>query len=87
MNEHCGWLDIILHTKDFLKCFLNNHHNLFYFLLCLIVFCETGLVVTPFLPGDSLLFTAGLLAGQPSNNLNVFVIVLLVLISALMGDN
>jgi membrane-associated protein len=86
-QAHCGWLDIILHTKEFLSCFLTNHHNLFYVLICLIVFCETGLVATPFLPGDSLLFTAGLLAGIPENNLNVFAIVILVFISAILGDN
>lgn len=84
---HCNWIDIILHTKEFLTCFLNNHHHLFYFLLCAIIFCETGLVATPFLPGDSLLFTAGLLAGAPENNLNVFVIVVLLFFSAILGDN
>ncbi len=86
-QEHCGWIDIILHTKDFLTCFLNNNHNLFYFLLCAIVFCETGLVATPFLPGDSLLFTAGLLAGVAANNLNVGVMIALVFLSAILGDN
>jgi membrane protein DedA with SNARE-associated domain len=41
----------------------------------LIVFCETGLVVTPFLPGDSLLFAAGALAANPANNLDVWIII------------
>lgn len=85
--EQIGWLDIVLHTKDFLSCFLSNHQNLFYFLLCAIVFCETGLVATPFLPGDSLLFTAGLLAKTHDEALNVYVIVILLFLSAILGDN
>jgi membrane-associated protein len=58
-----------------------------YALLFLIVFCETGLVVLPLLPGDSLLFTAGVLAGNADNNLNVFAIIILLIIAALLGDN
>lgn len=88
MNEnYCEWINLILNTRKFLECFLSNHHNLFYTLLCIIVFCETGLVATPFLPGDSLLFTAGLLAAAPANNLNVGVMIGLVFLSAILGDN
>jgi membrane-associated protein len=56
------FLDILLKTKCFIQCFIENHGTLTYFLICLIVFCETGLVATPFLPGDSLLFTSGMFA-------------------------
>lgn len=50
-------------------------------------FCETGLVVTPFLPGDSLLFAAGALAANEANNLNVGFIIILLIVAALCGDN
>jgi membrane-associated protein len=56
-----------------------------YGILFLIIFCETGLVVTPLLPGDSLLFAAGVLAGAAL--LNVFVLWLVILAAALAGDN
>ncbi|MBA1814545.1 hypothetical protein G9H23_26910, partial [Escherichia coli] len=51
-----------------------------------ILFCETGLVVTPFLPGDSLLFVAGALASLETNDLNVHMMVVLMLIAAIVGD-
>ncbi|EHC34533.1 DedA protein [Salmonella enterica subsp. enterica serovar Gaminara str. A4-567] len=56
-----------------------------YAILFLILFCETGLVVTPFLPGDSLLFVAGALASLETNDLNVHVMVALMLIAAIVG--
>lgn len=52
----------------------------------MILFCETGTVVTPFLPGDSLLFVAGALASLETNDLNVHVMVALMLIAAIVGD-
>ena len=55
-------LDLFLHLPDHLESFINAHGTLIYGLLFLIIFCETGLVVTPFLPGDSLLFAIGALA-------------------------
>lgn len=79
--------ELLTNTKGFLELFVAEHGLLIYALLFLIVFCETGLVVLPLLPGDSLLFTAGVLAGNPSNNLNVFLIIILLIIAALMGDN
>jgi membrane-associated protein len=57
-----------------------------YAILFLIVFCETGLVVTPFLPGDSLLFVAGTLAAIGSNNVNVHFMALLLISAAILGD-
>ena len=57
-----------------------------YAILFLILFCETGLVVTPFLPGDSLLFVAGALSALPTNDLNVHLMVLLMVIAAIVGD-
>lgn len=57
-----------------------------YAILFLILFCETGLVVTPFLPGDSLLFVAGALSALPTNDLNVHLMVALMIVAAIVGD-
>ena len=57
------------------------------FILFLIVFAETGLVVTPLLPGDSLLFAAGALAAPPDNPLNVFYLMIIFFFAAFGGDN
>ncbi len=78
---------LLTNTKPFLEAFVANHGLWIYGLLFLIVFCETGLVVLPLLPGDSLLFTAGVLAGNPNNNLDVALIILLLIMAALLGDN
>lgn len=56
-------LDIVLHLDTHLQSLIQNYGGWIYPILFLVVFCETGLVVTPFLPGDSLLFVAGTLAG------------------------
>lgn len=79
--------DLLKDTRGFLEGFISTYGTLVYLLLFLIVFCETGLVVTPFLPGDSLLFTAGALAANPANNLNVGLIIVLLICAALLGDN
>ena len=79
--------ELLTNTKGFLELFVQNHGNWIYGLLFLIVFCETGLVVLPLLPGDSLLFTAGVLAGNVNNNLDVGLIIILLIIAALLGDN
>lgn len=79
--------DFILHINDHLQSFVTAYGPLVYALLFLIVFAETGLVVTPFLPGDSLLFAAGALAANEANNLNVVFIIVLLIIAALAGDN
>ncbi len=78
---------LLTDTKGYLETFVANHGLWIYGLLFLIIFCETGLVVLPLLPGDSLLFTAGVLAGNVNTNLNVFVIILLLIMAALLGDN
>jgi membrane-associated protein len=80
-------IDFILHFDKHLQDFINAYGALVYGLLFLIVFMETGLVVTPFLPGDSLLFAAGALAANEANHLNVFLIIVLLIIAALCGDN
>jgi membrane-associated protein len=57
-----------------------------YVALFLIIFCETGLVVTPFLPGDSLLFAIGALAAAPNSPINVWLIIPLLIVAAILGD-
>ncbi len=79
--------ELLTNTKGFLELFVSEHGTLIYGLLFLIVFCETGLVFLPLLPGDSLLFTAGVLAANPANNLSVWLIIALLILAALLGDN
>ncbi len=79
--------ELLTNTKGFLEAFVSDHGLWIYGLLFLIVFCETGLVVLPLLPGDSLLFTAGVLAGNANNNLDVVLIIVLLILAALLGDN
>lgn len=80
-------VDFILHIDQHLEHFISQYGTLVYAIMFLIVFCETGLVVTPFLPGDSLLFAAGALAANPANHFKVWIIIPLMIIAALCGDN
>ncbi|MBE8712953.1 DedA family protein [Sphingobacterium hungaricum] len=79
-------IDFILHIDDHLVDIVNNYQTWTYLILFLIIFAETGLVVTPFLPGDSLLFAAGMLAAQP-NELNVWLLIIILLVAAITGDS
>lgn len=77
--------DVVLHLDRHLAALIEAHGTWIYAILFLIIFCETGLVVTPFLPGDSLLFVAGTLAATGS--MDVHFLVLLLIIAAIVGDN
>lgn len=79
-------LDLFLHIDEHLAQIIQTYHTWTYALLFVVVFMETGLVVTPFLPGDSLLFAAGALAALDGSPLNVGVVWLLVAIAAIVGD-
>jgi membrane-associated protein len=79
-------LDLFLHLPDHLRDFISAQGPLVYGLLFLIVFCETGLVITPFLPGDSLLFAIGAIAADPTSNLNIWVAAIILLVAAILGD-
>ncbi len=78
-------IDFILNIDVHLAELVAQYGIWVYAILFLILFCETGLVVTPFLPGDSLLFVAGALASLPSNDLNVHTMVTLMVIAAILG--
>ena len=80
-------LDFLLHLDRHLDLWANEYGVLLYAILFLIVFTETGLIVMPLLPGDSLLFAAGALAARDTNELSVGVIIPLLIVAALMGDN
>ena len=80
-------VDFILHIDRYLGIFIQQYGTLTYVILFVVVFCETGLVVTPFLPGDSLLFAAGALAAiDTSGTLNVFLLFALLSVAAVIGD-
>ncbi|WP_174846917.1 DedA family protein [Yersinia artesiana] len=79
-------IDFILHIDVHLAELVAQYGIWVYGILFLILFCETGLVVTPFLPGDSLLFVAGALASLPSNDINVHIMVALMVTAAILGD-
>ena len=96
-----NFLDIILHIDIHLFKWVDEYHTWTYLILFLIIFMETGLVVTPFLPGDSLLFAAGMvaagnlpatvnagtMAAATGHPLNILVLILLLICAAFSGDN
>ncbi len=77
-------IDFILHIDVHLENLINQYGTLTYIILFLIIFAETGLVVTPFLPGDSLLFAAGALA--PRTELDVVWLLVILIAAAILGD-
>jgi len=81
-------IDFVLHIDEHLMAMVANYGLYIYAILFLIVFVETGLIVMPLLPGDSLLFAAGAIAAANNNEgLNVWVIMPLLILAALCGDN
>lgn len=79
-------IDYILHIDIHLAALTAQYGVWIYAILFVIIFCETGLVVTPFLPGDSLLFVAGALASVGANHINVHLILWLLIMAAVLGD-
>jgi len=77
--------DFVVHLDAHLASFVAQHGAWVYALLFAIVFCETGLVVTPFLPGDSLLFVVGALAA--AGGMDIVLVMALLVAAALSGDN
>jgi membrane-associated protein len=87
LNILADGLHFITHLNDYLNVWIREYGNWLYAILFLIVFVETGLVVMPLLPGDSLLFAAGALAANPANDFSIFVLIPLLITAALLGDN
>lgn len=79
-------LDFFIHLNTHLAAILANYGTFTYAILFLIIFCETGLVVMPLLPGDSLLFAVGAL-GASTGQLDVYILIGLLITAALLGDN
>ncbi len=77
-------MDLLLHLDKHLAALLTQYGTWIYVILFLIIFCETGLVVAPFLPGDSLLFVAGAL--WAASDMNPHVLVLVLVVAAILGD-
>jgi membrane-associated protein len=76
---------VVLHLDQFLPTLISQYGSYIYVILFLVIFCETGLVVTPFLPGDSLLFVAGGIAA--TGGMDVWVLCGALLLAAVLGDN
>jgi membrane-associated protein len=77
-------IDIFLHLDKFLGDIILQYGTLTYVILFFVIFCETGLVVTPFLPGDSLIFAAGAFAAM--GKLNPWLLLIMLIIAAVGGD-
>lgn len=84
MELLASFIDIVLHLDKHLQVLVAQYGAWVYLILFVIVFCETGLVVTPFLPGDSLLFVAGTVAA--AGGMDVHLLVVLLIIAAILGD-
>ncbi|MDH4555148.1 DedA family protein [Pseudomonas sp. BN417] len=78
-------IDLILHLDQYLNLLVSNYGTWIYAILFLVIFCETGLVVTPFLPGDSLLFIAG--AVSAGGAMDPWLLGGLLMVAAISGDS
>jgi membrane-associated protein len=79
-------LEIVLHIDVFIDGQIHLWGAWMYVVLFLVIFCETGLVVTPFLPGDSLLFAAAAVAARPNSPLDIWILLAVLLAAAILGD-
>jgi len=79
-------IDFILHIDKHLADIISQYHALTYLILFVIIFAETGFVVTPFLPGDSLLFAAGALIAGGNTGLNIYLLAVILIIAAFIGN-
>jgi membrane-associated protein len=79
-------IDFILHIDKHLATIIDQYHALTYLILFAIIFAETGFVVTPFLPGDSLLFAAGALIAAGATGLSIYLLALILIIAAFTGN-
>jgi len=79
--------DYIMNLDQNLALVVTEYQQLTYIILFIIFFCETGLVVMPFLPGDTLLFAVGTIAAIDGNPLNIITVILILLAASFLGDN
>ena len=79
-------IDFILHIDKNLALIISQYHSLTYLILFIIIFAETGFVVTPFLPGDSLLFAAGALIAAGGTGLDINMLALMLIVAAFLGN-
>ena len=86
LDEIKSAIDVFLHLDRHLGEWSQALGPWLYVVLFAIVFCETGLVVTPFLPGDSLLFAVGALASLPDSGLSLWLVAVLMIVAAVLGD-
>ncbi|WP_214225596.1 DedA family protein [Pedobacter sp. B4-66] len=80
-------IDFLLHIDKHLEEIIRDYQNWTYAILFLIIFAETGFVVTPFLPGDSLLFAIGALIAGGNTGLSIWVMLILLIIAAIAGNS
>ena len=80
------FIDIVLHLDSYLEALLAQYGTWLYVILFLVIFAETGLIVTPFLPGDSLLFVAGALAASSAGAFDINVLMVMLVVAAILGD-
>ncbi|MEO8886007.1 MAG: VTT domain-containing protein [Mucilaginibacter sp.] len=80
-------IDFILHIDKNLALIISQYHTLTYLILFAIIFAETGFVVTPFLPGDSLLFAAGALIAAGGTGLDIILLALILIVAAFTGNS
>ncbi|KTD12113.1 DedA family protein [Legionella jamestowniensis] len=79
-------LHYILHIDSYLLSFVSTYGTWTYLVLFTIIFCETGLVILPFLPGDSLLFASGSIAAHVDSSLNIFLLFALLVLASIAGN-
>lgn len=79
-------IDFILHIDKHLATIIQQYNQLTYLILFVIIFAETGLVVTPFLPGDSLLFAAGALIAGGNTGLSIYLLAIILIAAAFLGN-
>src|SRR3989344_978985 len=79
-----NFFELLFHIDKYLYVLVNEYYSSIYFILFLIIFLETGVVATPFLPGDSLLFTVGIIAA--AGGLKISMVFFIIFIAAVLGD-
>lgn len=85
MESTSQLIDVFIHMNKYIGMIINNYGMQTYLILFIIIFCETGLVVTPFLPGDSLIFAAATFAAMGA--LNIYILAVLLVVAAVLGDS